>query len=347
VIRRAGRLGGIAPDISDLSARTRQIELTLGDISEVYDRVLDLAYETYSGRPVGIWRYREADSGYILERALGMPDSKVGTIVMVREEGLITQAAFVQGVSVVSPDSKNPNRTFMFMNAYPGGIAAAIGGRCEPYGAIAVFFSEDDQLTVDDTGDLQTIATELSRFVLAALSEEALAREAALQAKLAEIGRMFSSSPHIDDVFLAFAGLVNDLITHRRITLNEIDLSAQTIVTRYALNSDGTGVDGLEMGTLLPLAGTTSDSISVTRDGLFINFENSEEFSRTLRGAPGPEASLTGVLNVPLIVRGDVIGTLTLSSSGDQKYSDESLQLGQRVAAQISGIPECGAVGVA
>lgn len=187
----------------------------------------------------------------------------------------------------------------------------------------------------------------MSRFVLAALSEEALAREAALQAKLAEIGRMFSSSPHIDDVFLAFAGLVNDLITHRRITLNEIDLSAQTIVTRYALNSDGTGVDGLEMGTLLPLAGTTSDSISVTRDGLFINFENSEEFSRTLRGAPGPEASLTGVLNVPLIVRGDVIGTLTLSSSGDQKYSDESLQLGQRVAAQISGIPECGAVGVA
>lgn len=160
-----------------MGARIRQFELTSSDTTDVYGRVLELASETYGGRPVGIWRYQEADSGYVLERAHNMPEEMVGSVVAVNENGLITQATFVQGVSVILVDSDAPTKGFMVKAGYPGGIAAVIGGRFEPYGAISVFFSEEDQLTADDTGDLQTIATELSRFVLSALSEEALVRE--------------------------------------------------------------------------------------------------------------------------------------------------------------------------
>jgi PAS domain S-box-containing protein len=337
VIQRAGRSGDVTPGNSDLSARIRQIELTSGDISEIYGRVLELASETYSGRPVGIWRYQEADSGYVLERAVNMPEGMVGSVVPVSDNGLITQAAFTQGVSVIPVDSDAPSKGFMVKNGFPGGIAAAIGGRYEPYGAISVFFTEADQLTVDDTGDLQTIATELSRFVLSALSEEALERESALQAKLAEIGRIFSSSPHIGNVYRDFTALVDELIPHRRITLSEIDQSTRTINTRYAINSDGTDIEGWETGTLHPLEGTSSESMSVTREGLFINFEDPEEFSKTLPGAPGPEAGLTGVLNVPLVVSGSVIGALTLNSGEGQTFTEGSLRLGERIAAQISG----------
>jgi GAF domain-containing protein len=266
-----------------------------------------------------------------------MPEEMVGSVVPVNENGLITQATFVQGVSVIPVGTDAPAKGFMVKAGYPGGIAAVIGGRFEPYGAISVFFSEDDQLTADDTGDLQTIATELSRFVLSALSEEALAREAALQTKLAEIGRMFSGSLHVEDVYPAFATLVNDLIPYRRITLSEIDQSARMINTRYAMNSDGTDIEGWETGTLHPLTGTSSESMSVTREGLFINFDDPEEFAKALPGAPGPEAGLRGVLNVPLIVNGSVIGALTLNSGVDQTFTDESLQLGERIAAQISG----------
>jgi GAF domain-containing protein len=336
VIQRANRPGGIAPGISDLNARIRQIELTSGDISEIYDRVLELASETYSGRPVGIWRYKEANSGYVLERAHNMPEGMVGSVVPVNENGLITQATFVQGVSVIPVDSDAPAEGFMVKNGYPGGMAAVIGGRFEPYGAISVFFSEDDQLTADDIGDLQTIATELSRFVLSALSEEALERESALQAKLAEIGRIFSSSHRVQDIFGEFARLVGEIIPFSRITLTEIDLPSGTFTARFTINFDESDIDGWGAGTTHDLEGTSVGYVAETVIGQYMNFDDAEAFSKALPGAP-PSSGLVGALNIPLIVSGEVIGTLTFNTGVGQTFTEESLRLGERVPAQISG----------
>jgi len=340
VVRRLEPSSVTTADVSELSARIRQLELTTRDISDVYELVSELASASYGGRPVGIWRFDASQSGYILENVHNLPSSFVGTLVPRNEGGLITQAMFVQGISAglvdLDDDSSKP-RDFFRSIGYSGGIAAAIGGRYEPFGAISVHFGPDDQLGVSDAGDLQTIATEVSRFVLSAMTEETLARESELQAKLAEIGRIFSSSLNVEDIYETFAGLVNELIPHRVITLAEIDHATQVIITRYSINSGGSQIKGFESGTTHPLAGTTSEEMVKTKTGLVINFASPEEFSNSLSGAPGASEGLTGVLNIPLVVSGVVGGTMILNTSGIQTFDDDSLSLGERIGAQNSG----------
>jgi len=325
-------------EIVDLAARVRQLELTSRTLPEVYDLVTRLTSEAYSNRATAISRFDSATGFYVLESVYHLPLEFKGLVSERQEDGLITRATFVQGVAIYPGDSAGTQFPLMFQKeGLTGGIAATIGGRYEPFGAIAVYFGDDDPLRLEDAKQLQTIATEVSRFVLSAQTEEALSRESDLQAKLAEIGRIFSSSHRIEDVYDTFAVLVNELIPHRRITLAEIDHATRTISTRFSINSDGSDIEGWESGTAHDLSGTSAERMVKTLQGLYMNFADSEEFARELPGAPDPSAGLTGVLNIPLIVSGVVVGTLTLNSSGDQKFDDESLLIGERIAAQISG----------
>ena len=325
-------------EIGDLAARVRQLELTSRTLSEVYELVTRLTSEAYSNRATAISRF-DSDTGfYVLESVYNLPLEFKGWVSERHEDGLITRATFVQGVAIYPGDSAGTQFPVMFQKeGLTGGIAATIGGRYEPFGAIAVYFGDDDPLRLEDAKQLQTIATEVSRFVLSAQTEEALSRESKLQSKLAEIGRIFSSTHRVEDVYSTFAGLVNDLIPHHRITLAEIDHSTQTISTRYSINTDGSDIEGWESGSSHDLAGTSAERMVKTLQGLYMNFADAEEFARELPGAPDASAGLTGVLNIPLIVSGVVVGTLTLNSSGDQKFDDESLLMGERIAAQISG----------
>ncbi len=338
VVRRSGASGVRGDGAAEIFARVHQLELTSRDISEVFELVMKLASSTYSDHPVAIWRIDPSHDEYVIESVFNLPDEFVGMVTPRHDDGLITQAVFVQGVSSLSGEGDGPRLPVMFRGlGYEGGIAATIGGRYEPFGAITVYFAVNDALTVSDAIPLQTFATELSRFILSTQTEEALTRESELQAKLGEIGRIFSSSHRVDDIYRTFATLVNDLIPHRRITLAEIDLSTRTITTKYSINSDGSDISGWETGTSHDLIGTSAEKLVETKTGLFLNFSDPSEFSRILPGAPDSSAGLTGVLNIPLIVKGVVVGTLTLNTSGDQTFNEESLRLGERIAAQISG----------
>jgi PAS domain S-box-containing protein len=338
VVRRATEHPGIGPNLSELMVRVRQAELTSATTSDVFTLAAEITSQSYGGRPVGIWRYDEAKDGYVLEDSCNVPAELEGKVIQRDSAGLITQATFVQGLSVVDSGTHEVRRhSFMDGLGLDGGIASVIGGRYEPYGAITVHFGSDDRLGLEDTAELQAISTELSRYVLSVLAEEAFTRETAIQENLAEIGRVFASSYRLEEVYETFVGLVNDLIPHTRITLASIDQDAGIITTRYAINTDGSDIEGWESGTEHALAGTSAESMSATKRGLFINFADPEEFSQTLSGAPEASAGLNGVLNLPLIVSGSVVGSLTLNSSGEQTFTDQSLQLGERVAAQISG----------
>ena len=338
VVRRVESSNSLTPDTSELIARIRQLELTSGGMQEAQTLVAELTSAAYQDRPVGIWRFDQSLGAYVVEAAANMPDDLVGWVTPVADDGLITQAVFTQGVSLV-PAGKFVSEPDSFMGRLgrTGGIAAVVGGRYEPYGAISVHTSESDPLTLEDAEELQASAAELSRFAMSALTQEALTRESELQSKLAEIGRVFSSSNHLADVYETFAGLVGDLIPYHRITLAEIDHSTNTISTRYSANLDGSDIEGWESGTAHDLAGTSAETMVKTKTGLYINFADPDEFVARLPGAPDSSAGLNGVLNLPLIVNGVVVGTLTLNSSGDQRFDDESLRLGDRISAQISG----------
>ena len=338
VIRRSDPSLVRTDEITNLFARVRQLELTSGSLSEVFELVSELTSSIFADRSTAIWKYDSTADGYVIESVCNMPSDLVGTVTPRDEYGLITNAAFAQGVSIYSGEEDARRMPqFMLDLGLPGGIAATIGGRFEPFGAITVYFSATDALRLSDAVQLQVIATELSRFILSAQTEEALVRESELQAKLAEIGRIFSGSSELDEIYSTFAKQVRELIPFHRITLAEIDHSTQLISTRFAINADGDDIEGWESGTTHPLAGTSAEEMSKTKKGLFLNFADSEEFSRTLPGAPDPSAGLTGVLNVPLIVNGVVVGTLTLNTTTGQVFSEESQLLAERIAAQISG----------
>lgn len=338
VIRPTADLPGPSNEFANLVARIRQLELTSRATDEVYELVAEQTSATYENRAVAIWRYSNTAGGYVLECFKNLPNEFAGLVTPREDDGLITRAAFVQGVAIYSGDPAEHQLPELFRNeGLLGGIAATIGGRYEPYGAITVYFGDDDALQLSDAAPLQAIATEVSRFILSAQTEGALSRESDLQGKLAEIGRIFSSSNRIEDVYQTFAELVNELIPYKRITLAEIDHGSRTITTRFSINSDGSDISGWESGTTHDLSGTSAERMAENLKGLYMNFSSPEEFSEQLPGAPDPSAGLMGVLNVPLIVSGDVVGTLTLNSGPDQVFDDESMLLGERIAAQISG----------
>jgi len=152
---------------------------------------------------------------------------------------------------------------------------------------------------------------------------------------MAEIGQIISSTLDIDAVYEDFAQAVANLIPFDRISINIISPEKNTFTTTYVT---GLEVPGRLKGDTVPLAGTATERVCKTRSGFIIQMKEQAEI---INEFPGLEPSLrSGVYStiiVPLISNDQVIGSLLLGSAKKQVYTENKLQLAQRVGSQISG----------
>ncbi len=159
-------------------------------------------------------------------------------------------------------------------------------------------------------------------------------RVAAEYAIFAEIGRVISSSPNIQEVYEGFATQVRNIIPFERIVINSVDLPAGTMATLY---ESGTNVPEWSAGRIRPIAKSPTEWVVKNRKGLFLTPE-SEDHARFSNQVPSVRAGLPWLVAVPLISHNEVIGTLHFRSSKPDAYTAESIGLAERVASQIAGV---------
>ena len=166
-------------------------------------------------------------------------------------------------------------------------------------------------------------------------SEESRRRLARENAALAEIGRIIGSSLDIDEVYTRFAEKVRELLPFDRLSIATVDLEAGTLTHAHVA---GVAVPGRGPGDVLPLAESVSESSVACGKGQLVE----QDPQRLGQRAFDAQRLALGVglrfgITLPLLARGVVVGTLNLRSKQADAYTEQDLELAERVAAQIAG----------
>lgn len=178
-------------------------------------------------------------------------------------------------------------------------------------------YSDDVTQAVSAYGALE-VATSEARL---------LADENAL---LAEVGRIFSSSLDIDDVYESFAAAVRRLIPFDRVAISMYNPESRTFTNDYVL---GVPAPGRERGSVIPMDGSMVGYCIERRDALIFQGDVAalhDRFPNTVR------SGLKSVVLAPIIFKDEVLGVLNLRSLEDEAYNEHHRDLIQKVAAQIA-----------
>ncbi|MFQ5873894.1 MAG: PAS domain S-box protein, partial [Dehalococcoidia bacterium] len=166
-------------------------------------------------------------------------------------------------------------------------------------------------------------------------SEEEQRRLALENEVVAEIGRIISSSLEIEEVYEHFSGEVSKLIHFDRIVINILDRAA-TVVT--GAHFAGIEVPPRRRGTIQRLAGTSMEEVVRTRAGLLFLPQNESDVVQRFPGLqPAFEAGMRSFMTVALMSKGQVAAMMSLHSATPDAYTEQDLQLAQRVGNEIAG----------
>ncbi|MFH0800336.1 MAG: PAS domain S-box protein, partial [Pseudomonadota bacterium] len=152
---------------------------------------------------------------------------------------------------------------------------------------------------------------------------------------IAEIGRLISSTLDIDEVYERFSTEVRKLIPFDRLAINLCNLQENIFRVAYV---SGTDVADRKRGDSSPLAGTLTVLIMRERTGRIIQTDNMDEIvSRIPLLLPTFQAGMRSLLSVPLISRNEAVGVLHFRSKTPNAYTEQDLDLAERIGAQIAG----------
>ena len=166
-------------------------------------------------------------------------------------------------------------------------------------------------------------------------SEEEAKRLAQENAVMAEIGRIMSSNPNIEEIYERFIEEVRKLIQGDRITIAIADPNGSILTLAYAW---GLEVEGRKTGGVYPLAGTASGKAMQIRSSILTQGENIEEVLRLFPAFSSYYRSgFQSMIVVPLISKNNVIGTLLFLSTKPKAYTQIDVLLAERVGNEIAG----------
>ena len=161
---------------------------------------------------------------------------------------------------------------------------------------------------------------------------ERLAKEMAV---IAEIGRLIGSTLDIDEVYERFAAEARKLIPFDNMLVNLIKSQESALEIAYVSGMD---IPARRKGDHIPFRGSVCEVIERNRKGILFMSETGEEMIRTFPTlAHVQRAGLCSTMLVPLISADRVIGTLAFRSKQEDAYTDEDLDLAERIGDQIAG----------
>ena len=152
---------------------------------------------------------------------------------------------------------------------------------------------------------------------------------------ISEIGRIITSTLNIEEVFELFAAEVSRLIQFDMIAASVIDHARQTTTIRYW---SGPADYRVNFQRAVPLSGTLTGEVVATGKPVLVN-ENSDKVMRKrfVHFSDNNLGRARSWLGIPMVNRGEMIGSLLLFSSEQGAFSDEDIALADRVSYQIAG----------
>ena len=186
------------------------------------------------------------------------------------------------------------------------------------------------------TEELQNEINEHKLTEQAMVRSESEAKELAVEsAALAEIGRIFSSSLNVDNVYDQFAEEVRELIPFDRVAVTIIDPESGQATNAYVM---GDGIPGWVPGESHSIGGTLTGAVGDATRGLIVSGESIVAVSAKYPvEALATDAGFRSAIIVPIISSGKTMATLTFRSKDPDAYTEEHLTLAHRVATQIAG----------
>lgn len=154
---------------------------------------------------------------------------------------------------------------------------------------------------------------------------------------MAEISRVITESPDIQDVYAHFAELVRPILPFDRIDITSIDSDKGTLRAEFVHGVE-LDAESARRGYVRPIPGSITEEIVDRGSGILFSpgsdADIAEEFpSHVAMHRLGVRSAMTA----PLVSGGKVIGTLALMSLEPDAYTEEHLKMAERVALQISG----------
>ncbi len=154
-------------------------------------------------------------------------------------------------------------------------------------------------------------------------------------AALAEISRIITSTPTIEEVYHLFAQEVRRIISFDRIAINLVNLETRMVSSQFVA---GLPVGCRQPGDEFPMAGSATSLAVESMKGVLIPALADEELSARLPGHhPVRQAGLKTTLMAPLISKGRAFGALVLMSAAPHQYTEKDIATVENVAAHISG----------
>ena len=151
---------------------------------------------------------------------------------------------------------------------------------------------------------------------------------------LAEIGRLVSSSLDIGLVYEQLIEQIRRLLPVESAAILVADVASDSVIFEHVT---GTSLPGFEQGLVMPMSSFT-DANQLARFVLVLDTELLEDMRSEY---PGIESLLdTGVrsaMSTPLIHRDEVVGILATTTTEENAYTPEHVEIAERVSAQISG----------
>ena len=156
-----------------------------------------------------------------------------------------------------------------------------------------------------------------------------------LSERMAEIGRIVSSSLDIEEIFERFAEEAAGLMNFDKVCIVLIDAESQTLSHAHAT---GAAPEEWERGRELPLAGTMAEQVLLTRSELLVQVGKRQELQeRFPADAAAYDTGIRSFLLVPLVSDNNIVGALQFRSAQVDAYSDREVSVACQIGAQIAG----------
>jgi diguanylate cyclase (GGDEF)-like protein/PAS domain S-box-containing protein len=152
---------------------------------------------------------------------------------------------------------------------------------------------------------------------------------------LADVGRIISSTPDIDEVYERFAEAVRKIVPFDRIVINNIDVEMNTVINVYMAGHE---ITDRKVGVSYPLKGSGNFEMVRTKSSLLIQTEDFDEYKDGFPMLLSTfQAGFRSIMNIPFFSKGEIVGGLLLRSFKPYAYTDHDVILAERVGNQIAG----------
>jgi len=195
-----------------------------------------------------------------------------------------------------------------------------------------------DELTAlrQRVDELENSETERQQAEEALLKSENEAKRLAKENEImAEIGRIISSTPDIEDIYERFAEQARQLIAFDYICISTVNREKGTLHIPYV---SGYVIPGRVRTDVVSLAGSFTEEAVRTRSSQLIQTEDAEEVADRFPGLlPFLQHGFRSFMAIPLISNDQVIGVICVYSIKSKAYKEAEVNLAEQIADQIAG----------